>query len=389
MISLLIHMFVKDSDNLYDARVRIRYGKFASIVGMICNIILFAGKLSVGVLSGSIAIVSDSFNNLSDAATCFINLFGFFLSGKPADKDHPFGHGRIEYITGLIMSFLIVLIGFEFLRTSIDRIIHPTVLTFSPVMAGVLLGSILVKAWMYFFYVRVGKRISSQTIIAASVDSYSDIAITLVTLISLLISVYFKITIDGYVGVGVSIFVLYAGYTVAKDALSPLLGNEPDPTVVESLKELLTTDKNVLGVHDVIVHDYGPGRMIASAHVEVSSASNFMEIHDEVDLLEKSIGEKMHIPITIHMDPIDMDDSSTKEIRNSVTQIVKLLSDKLSIHDFRMVTGKTHTNLIFDIAVPFGYDLPDEEIRDKIQDELTKLYPTLFYLVIQFDRSFL
>ncbi|MEI8198475.1 MAG: cation diffusion facilitator family transporter [Eubacteriales bacterium] len=389
MISLLIHMFVKDSDNLNDARVRIRYGKFASIVGMICNIILFAGKLSVGVLSGSIAIVSDSFNNLSDAATCFINLFGFFLSGKPADKDHPFGHGRIEYITGLIMSFLIVLIGFEFLRTSIDRIIHPTVLTFSPVMAGVLLGSILVKAWMYFFYVRVGKRISSQTIIAASVDSYSDIAITLVTLISLLISVYFKITIDGYVGVGVSIFVLYAGYTVAKDALSPLLGNEPDPTIVESLKELLTTDKNVLGVHDVIVHDYGPGRMIASAHVEVSSTSNFMEIHDEVDLLEKSIGEKMHIPITIHMDPIDMDDSSTKEIRNSITQIVNLLSDKLSIHDFRMVTGKTHTNLIFDIAVPFEYDLSDEEIRDKIQDELTKLYPTLFYLVIQFDRSFL
>jgi len=389
MISLLIHMFVKDSDNLNDARVRIRYGKFASIVGMICNIILFAGKLSVGVLSGSIAIVSDSFNNLSDAATCFINLFGFFLSGKPADKDHPFGHGRIEYITGLIMSFLIVLIGFEFLRTSIDRIIHPTVLTFSPVMAGVLLGSILVKAWMYFFYVRVGKRISSQTIIAASVDSYSDIAITLVTLISLLISVYFKITIDGYVGVGVSIFVLYAGYTVAKDALSPLLGNEPDPTVVESLKELLTSDKNVLGVHDVIVHDYGPGRMIASAHVEVCSTSNFMEIHDAVDLLEKSIGEIMHIPITIHMDPIDMDDSSTTEIRNSVTQIVNLLSDKLSIHDFRMVTGKTHTNLIFDIAVPFGYNLSDEEIRDKIQDELTKLHPTLFYLVIQFDRSFL
>jgi len=389
MISLLIHTFVKDSDNLNDARVRIRYGKFASIVGMICNIILFAGKLSVGVLSGSIAIVSDSFNNLSDAATCFINLFGFFLSGKPADKDHPFGHGRIEYITGLIMSFLIVLIGFEFLRTSIDRIIHPTVLTFSPVMAGVLLGSILVKAWMYFFYVRVGKRISSQTIIAASVDSYSDIAITLVTLISLLISVYFKITIDGYVGVGVSIFVLYAGYTVAKDALSPLLGNEPDPTVVESLKELLTSDKNVLGVHDVIVHDYGPGRMIASAHVEVCSTSNFMEIHDAVDLLEKSIGEIMHIPITIHMDPIDMDDSSTTEIRNSVTQIVNLLSDKLSIHDFRMVTGKTHTNLIFDIAVPFGYNLSDEEIRDKIQDELTKLHPTLFYLVIQFDRSFL
>ena len=389
MTYFLIHLFVKDSDNLNDAKVRIRYGKFASIVGMICNIILFSGKLSVGLLSGSIAIVSDSFNNLSDAATCFINLFGFFLSGKPADKNHPFGHGRIEYITGLIMSFLIVLIGFEFLRTSIDRIIHPTVLTFSPVTAGVLIGSILVKAWMYFFYRQVGKRIASQTIIAASVDSCSDIAITFVTFISLLVSVYYKITIDGYVGVGVSIFVLYAGYTVAKDALSPLLGNEPDPTVVESLKELLTTDKNVLGVHDVIVHDYGPGRMIASAHVEVCSTSDFMEIHDEVDLLEKQIGEQLHIPITIHMDPIDMDDSSTKEIRSSVVQIVNLLSDKLSIHDFRMVTGRTHTNLIFDIAVPFEYDLSDEEIRNKIQDELTKRYPALFYLVIQFDRSFL
>ena len=389
MISYLVRMFVKDSDNLNDPMVRIRYGKFASIVGMICNVVLFAGKLSVGLLSKSIAIISDSFNNLSDAATCFINLFGFLLSGKPADRDHPFGHGRIEYITGLIMSFLIVLIGFEFLRTSIDRIIQPTDLVFSPVVMGVLLGSIAVKGWMFFFYRRIGRRIGSQTIIAASVDSYSDIAVTLVTLISLIISVYFKITIDGYVGVGVSIFVLYAGYNVAKDALSPLLGNEPDPTVVEKLKELLTAEQSVLGVHDVIVHDYGPGRMIASAHVEVSSSSNFMEIHDVVDLIEKRISDKMHIPITIHMDPIDMNDTSTKEIRKSVTLIVQTLSDKLSIHDFRMVTGKTHTNLIFDIAVPFEYSLSDEEIRNKITEKLQELYPTVFYLVIQFDRSFL
>ena len=389
MISFLVHIFVKDSDNLNDPMVRIRYGKLASIVGMICNIILFAGKISVGLLSKSIAIIYDSFNNLSDAATCFINLFGFFLSGKPADRDHPFGHGRIEYITGLIMSFLIVSIGFEFLRTSIDRIIHPTDLFFSPVVVGVILASIVVKAWMFFFYRRIGRRIGSQTIIAASVDSYSDIAVTLVTLISLIISVYFKITIDGYVGVGVSIFVLYAGYNVAKDALSPLLGNEPDPTVVENLKELLTADHNVLGVHDVIVHDYGPGRMIASAHVEVSSSSNFMEIHDVVDLIEKRISDQMHIPITIHMDPIDMDDSSTKEIRKSVTLIVQALSDKLSIHDFRMVTGKTHTNLIFDIAVPFEYSLSDEGISNNITEKLQELYPTIFYLVIQFDRSFL
>lgn len=389
MITFLIRLFVKDSDNLSDPNVRIRYGKFASIVGMVCNVILFGGKITVGIFSGSIAIVSDSFNNLSDAVTCAINLFGFHLSGKPADRDHPFGHGRIEYITGLIMSFLIVLIGFEFLRTSIDRIINPSELTFSPVMAGVLMGSILVKAWMFFFYRRVGKRIDSQTIIAASVDSYSDIAITLVTLVSLIISVYLKITIDGYVGVGVSIFVLYAGYNVAKDALSPLLGSEPDPSVVATLKELLTSDHHVLGVHDVIVHDYGPGRMIASAHVEVCSSGNFMEIHDAVDLLEKRIIAETHIPITLHMDPIDIDDASTKEIRNCVTKIVRELSDKLSIHDFRVVRGITHTNLIFDIAVPFEYSLPDDEIRNKIKSELMLQYPTVFYLVIQFDRSFL
>jgi len=257
------------------------------------------------------------------------------------------------------------------------------------VMAGVLMGSILVKAWMFFFYRRVGKRIDSQTIIAASVDSYSDIAITLVTLVSLIISVYLKITIDGYVGVGVSIFVLYAGYNVAKDALSPLLGSEPDPSIVATLKELLTSDHHVLGVHDVIVHDYGPGRMIASAHVEVCSSGNFMEIHDAVDLLEKRIIAETHIPITLHMDPIDMDDASTKEIRYCVTKIVRELSDKLSIHDFRVVKGITHTNLIFDIAVPFEYSLPDDEIRNKIKSELMLQFPTVFYLVIQFDRSFL
>lgn len=389
MTKLLIRLFVKDSDNMKDPMVRIRYGKFASIVGMLCNIILFGGKLAVGLLSGSIAIVSDSFNNLSDAATCFINLFGFLLSGKPADRDHPFGHGRIEYITGLIMSFLIVAIGFEFFRTSIDRIIHPSPLYFSPIMAGVLIGSLFVKGWMYFFYRAVGRRIDSQTIIAASVDSYTDIAVTSVTLIALLVSVFWKITIDGYVGVGVSIFVLYAGFNVAKDALSPLLGNEPDPLVVEKLKELLTSDPNVLGVHDVIVHDYGPGRMIASAHVEVSSSDNFMEIHDVVDLLEKSIADHLHIPITIHMDPIDTDNASTKKIRSSVIEIVQGLSDKLSIHDFRMVPGITHTNLIFDIAVPFDYDLSNDEIRSRIELELSEKYPTVFYLVIQFDRSFL
>jgi len=389
MIKQLVRFFVKNSDNDKDPVIRGRLGKFASIVGMFVNLLLFAGKLFVGLLSNSIAIVSDSINNLSDAATCFINLFGFFLSGKPADKDHPFGHGRVEYITGLIMAFLILVIGFEFFRTSIDRIIHPSNLHYSSVMLYILLGSILFKAWLFFFYRYIGKKIKSQSIITASIDSVSDIAITLVTLISLLVSVFFDLKIDGYIGVGVSVFVLYAGYRVAMDALSPLLGREPDPAIILSLKELLKKDPNILGVHDVIVHDYGPGRMIASAHVEVSSSGNFMEIHDAVDLLEKQIAETLRIPITIHMDPIEDNDALTKEIKQKVTEIIAEISEQMSIHDFRIVTGKTHTNLIFDIAVPCEFAMPNDEIKKRLEDVLSSCYETRYFLAIQFDRSFL
>jgi cation diffusion facilitator family transporter len=287
------------------------------------------------------------------------------------------------------MSFLIILIGFQFLKTSIERIINPSPITFTPVVLGILLGSLAVKGWMFFFYRKIGKTIHSQTIIASSVDSISDIGTTSVTLISLLISVFFHIAIDGYVGAGVSLIVLYAGYNVAKDALSPLLGGEPDPAVVSKLISVLTSDQNVLGVHDVIVHDYGPGRMIASAHVKVSASQNFMDIHDSVDLLEKRISEEFHIPITIHMDPIDTDNETTKELKEAVTRVVKTISDQLSIHDFRMVSGKTHTNLIFDIDVPFEIGVSNEEIKKKIDEELASAYQTVFFLVIQFDRSYL
>ena len=389
MMRSILKIIVSGHGDASDPFVRGRVGKATSIVGMCVNIVLFAGKLFVGLLSGSVAIVSDSINNLSDAATCFINLFGFYLSGKPADRDHPFGHGRIEYITGLVMSFLILMIGFEFLRTSVGRILHPSELYFAPVMAVVLLGSILCKLWLFFFYRHMGKAIQSQTILAASVDSVSDMAITFVTLGALLFSIISDAKIDGYVGVFVSLFVLYAGYKVAKDALSPLLGREPDPEIIRSLHDLLRADAHVLGVHDVIVHDYGPGRMIASAHVEVCSSGNFVEIHDAIDLLEKQIAEDLHIPTTIHMDPIDSDDALTNEIKSAVQKIVSSLSEQLSIHDFRMVTGKTHTNLIFDIAVPCDFVWTNDSIRSKIDRELSQLYPTRFYLAIQFDRSFL
>ncbi len=389
MISFLIRSFVKDYKNTSDSLVRTRYGKFTSITGMIVNVMLFVAKLVVGLVSNSISIISDSINNLSDAATQFINLFGFVMSGKPADKDHPFGHGRTEYISGFIMSILIITIGIEFFKSSFDRIINPSDLFFSPIMVLILAASILVKAWLFFFYRRIGKTIQSQSMSAASVDSLSDIAITFVTLISLIVYAVTGISIDGYVGILVSVFVLYAGYSVAREALTPLLGRSPDPTVVAEISRRLKEDICVLGVHDVIVHDYGPGRMIASAHVEVSASQNFLDIHDSIDLLEKKIASEMGIPLTLHMDPINTDDPKTKEMKEAVEEILRGISEQLTLHDFRVVYGKTHTNLIFDISVPIEVKETNEEIKNYIETALQKCSSDMYFLVVQFDRFFL
>ena len=389
MISLLIRKFVKNSENTTDPLVRGRFGKFTSITGMIVNVMLFFAKLFVGLISNSIAIISDSINNLSDAATQFINLFGFVMSGKPADKDHPFGHGRTEYISGFIMSILIITIGIEFCKSSIERILNPSDLFFSPVMVAILAGSIFVKAWLFVFYKRIGKTIQSQSIMAASVDSLSDIAITFVTLISLLVYAGTGVSIDGYVGVLVSILVLYAGYRVAKDALTPLLGRNPDPAIVSEISKRLKEDSCVIGVHDVIVHDYGPGRMIASAHVEVNASQKFLEIHDSIDLLEKRIANEMGIPLTLHMDPINTDDPKTKEMKAVIEEILHSISEHLSVHDFRVVYGTTHTNLIFDVSVPTEVQKTNEDIKTYVEDTLRNRSSDVYYLVVQFDRFFL
>jgi cation diffusion facilitator family transporter len=389
MINFLIHRFVKDYSNFKDPQVRTQYGKFTSITGLIVNVGLFAAKLIVGLVSNSIAIVSDSINNLSDAATQFINLFGFVMSGKPADKDHPFGHGRTEYISGFIMSILIITIGIEFFKSSVDRIMNPSDLFFSPVMVFILAGSILVKGWLFFFYRKIGKTIQSQSMTAASVDSLSDIGITFVTLISLLVYAGTGISIDGYVGILVSLVVLYAGYSVAKEALTPLLGRSPDPAIVSEITRRLKEDDCVLGVHDVIVHDYGPGRMIASAHVEVCASQNFLEIHDSVDLLEKRIASEMGIPLTLHMDPINTDDPKTKEMKEAVEEILLGISEQLSLHDFRVVYGKTHTNLIFDVTVPVDVKASNQEITKHIENALQKKSSNTYFLVVQYDRFFL
>ncbi len=385
----LIRVFSRNSSDYRIPDIRRRIGKGTSITGMIVNILLFASKLTVGLLANSIAIVSDSINNLSDAATQFINLFGFVMSGKKADKDHPFGHGRTEYITGLIMSFLIIAIGFEFMKSSIDRILHPADLYVSPVMPFILAGSILVKTWLFFFYRKVGKCIESQSMAAASVDSISDVAITFVTFMSLITYMVFKISIDGYVGIIVSLLVLFAGYTVARDALSPLLGRAPDPAIIEGISDKLRENSGILGVHDVIVHDYGPGRLLASAHVEVDAKGNILEIHDLVDLLEKRILTEMGIPITLHMDPVDHDNPQTLAYRQKISEILTDISELLSLHDFRVVYGKTHTNLIFDISVPSHLSMTDAEITQLIEKGLKETTKDTVFLVIQYDRFYL
>jgi len=385
----LIRLFSRNSTEYRNPEIRRRIGQGTSITGMIVNILLFASKLTVGLLANSIAIVSDSINNLSDAATQFINLFGFIMSGKKADKDHPFGHGRTEYITGLIMSFLIIAIGIEFMKSSIDRILHPSDLFVSPVMPFILAGSMLAKIWLFFFYRKVGKKIESQSMAAASVDSISDVAITFVTFMSLIAYMIFQISIDGYVGIVVSLLVLFAGYSVARDALSPLLGRAPDPTIIEGISEKLRDNDKILGVHDVIVHDYGPGRLLASAHVEVDAKGNILEIHDLVDLLEKKILTEMGIPITLHMDPVDHDNPQTLEYKQRISDILKGISDVLSLHDFRVVYGKTHTNLIFDISVPSQLSMTDEEITSSIENSLKETTQETVFLVIQYDRFYL
>lgn len=385
MIMCLAKFWIRESDS--EEKKRRVYGTLGAVVGIFLNICLFAGKYLAGFLSGSIAIMADAFNNLSDAGSSFISLIGFVFSGKKPDLDHPFGHGRIEYLAGLGVSFLILLMGVELAKNSVQKILHPVSVQISTLSIAVLSASILVKLYMAYYNHAIGKKIRSATMAATATDSLSDAAATTVVLLAMLFLAVTGINIDGYCGILVAVFILAAGIGAAKETVSPLLGQAPDPEFVKEIKELVMQHEEVLGIHDMAVHDYGPGRVMVSLHAEVSGDGNIYELHDLIDRIERELKEKLHCETVIHMDPIDVGNVKTVEMKEEMVKLVKAIDERLTIHDFRMVTGTTHHNMIFDVVIPADFKLSQEELKDIIQKKVWEKWPD-YYVVIDVDTAY-
>lgn len=385
MITCLAKFWIRESDS--EEKKRRVYGTLGAVVGIFLNICLFTGKYLAGFLSGSIAIMADAFNNLSDAGSSFISLIGFVFSGKKPDLDHPFGHGRIEYLAGLGVSFLILLMGVELAKNSVQKILHPVSVQISTLSIAVLSASILVKLYMAYYNHAIGKKIRSATMAATATDSLSDAAATTVVLLAMLFLSVTGINIDGYCGILVAVFILAAGIGAAKETVSPLLGQAPDPEFVKEIKELVMQHEEVLGIHDMAVHDYGPGRVMVSLHAEVSGDGNIYELHDLIDRIERELKEKLHCETVIHMDPIDVGNEKTVEMKEEIVKLVKAIDERLTIHDFRMVTGTTHHNMIFDVVIPADFKLSQEELKDIIQKKVWEKWPD-YYVVIDVDTAY-
>ena len=385
MITCLAKFWIRESDS--EEKKRRVYGTLGAVVGIFLNICLFTGKYLAGFFSGSIAIMADAFNNLSDAGSSFISLIGFVFSGKKPDLDHPFGHGRIEYLAGLGVSFLILLMGVELAKNSVQKILHPVSVQISTLSIAVLLASILVKLYMAYYNHAIGKKIRSATMVATATDSLSDAVATTVVLLAMLFLAVTGINIDGYCGILVAVFILAAGIGAAKETVSPLLGQAPDPEFVKEIKELVMQHEEVLGIHDMAVHDYGPGRVMVSLHAEVSGDGNIYELHDLIDRIERELKEKLHCETVIHMDPIDVGNEKTVEMKEEMVKLVKAIDERLTIHDFRMVTGTTHHNMIFDVVIPADFKLSQEELKDIIQKKVWEKWPD-YYVVIDVDTAY-
>lgn len=387
MISLLVKLFYGEMDMSDEKAVRRAYGTACSGAGIGFNVLLFAGKLIAGMLSGSVAIVSDAFNNLSDAGSSIISLVGFKLSNKKSDPQHPFGHGRLEYISGLCVSFLIILMGVELGKASIEKIIEPAQVKFSLLTAAILAASILVKLYMALYNSRIGKRLNSVTMKAMAKDSLSDAVATSVVLMSMIVAKLADIAIDGYCGVVVAAFILFTGITAARDTISPLLGQKPDSEFIEEVMRIVNAHKEIIGTHDLVVHDYGPGRLMITLHAEVDADMDILVAHDAVDNIENELREKLGCSAVVHMDPIVTDDVETNATREEIKRVVSNIDSRMTIHDFRMVPGPTHTNVIFDVAVPFDTDMDDDELRKilgaRIRDVDSKLNA-----VIEIDKCY-
>ncbi len=390
LTEFLIRHFVKNHSQTQDTAVRTAYGNLSGVVGIICNLLLCAAKLAVGMLSGSIAITADALNNVSDASSSVITLIGFRLSAKPADDEHPFGHARIEYITGLAVAVMIVVIGFELARSSIGKILHPGTVEFTAVTAAVLAGSVLVKLWMAVFNRKIAQRIDSRALEATALDSRNDAVSTSAVLLAGIVSACTSLQLDGWAGLAVALFILWSGVGVMKDTLSPLLGQAPDEELTRYIRGKVLRYDGVLGMHDLMVHDYGPGRRFASVHVEMAAEDDVLKNHDIIDNIERDFKENDQIELVIHFDPVTMTDTEALQARSGMKKLIKSISPKLTMHDFRMVRGQTHTNLIFDVVVPYGFEMSDEEVRRKIQrlvDGGTS-ENTRYYTVVTIERSY-
>ena len=387
MTSLLIRLFIKNADATDKAEVRTAYGKLSGIVGIVCNLLLFAVKLTAGTLSGSVSIMADAVNNLSDASSSIISLLGFKLAAKPADADHPYGHARYEYLSGLLVAVLILYIGIELLKNSFAKVLAPTAVAFNWLTVAILALSILVKLWMALFNKTLCKKIRSQTLIATAADSRNDVISTAAVLLAMIVSHYAHFELDGYVGIAVALFILYSGVGLIRETLDPILGRAPDPDFVEEIRDKIMGNEGVLGTHDLMVHDYGPGCQFASVHVEVAAEADVLEMHDMIDNIERAFLRDYGLHMVIHMDPIVTADEAIGDVRHRLCAKVAAIDERLSIHDLRMVPGTTHTNLVFDCVVPHDFGMSNAELREKISAAAREIDPN-YFCVITVENSF-
>ncbi len=372
--------------DLQDPENRQRCGTLSGGVGIALNLLLFMGKLLAGMITASIAVIADAFNNLSDAASSVVTLVGFRLAGREADEEHPFGHGRMEYLAGLAVSMLILLVGLELAKSSVDKILHPEPVDFNLLPAGILAVSIGVKLWMFFFNRELSRRIHSAALAATAADSLSDAVATTTLLLGLLAGHFFQLPLDGWLGLAVALFILHTGWGAAKDTVDPLLGRPMDPELAADIDRIVLGHDYILGIHDLVYHDYGPGRAMMSLHAEVPADGNFLEIHDVIDHIERELKAKHHIETSIHMDPV-VRDERTQALRDQVTAIAKGIDPRLSIHDFRITAGPIHTNILFDVVVPYGFRLSDSQVRAGFYTGVKELSDR-YFPVIQVDHSY-
>ena len=387
MLDAILHRFIPNYTQTKDPVVRRRYGVFAGSVGIALNLLLFAGKLTAGLVTGAISVTADAFNNLSDAASSVVTLVGFRLAGQKPDADHPFGHGRMEYLSGLLVSLLILLVGVELGKSSLEKILHPETTQLTLLSGTILVVSILIKLWMGWFNSSLGSRIQSEALRATAIDSRSDALATSTVLLGLGITHVTSLQLDGWLGLLVAVFILKSGWSAAKDTVDPLLGAAPDPEMVDQIQALILGHDKVVGIHDLVIHDYGPGRRMMSVHAEVAADADIVEVHDVIDHIERELNRRFRIEAVIHMDPIQIGNPEVDRLRELTKQLALQVDPSLTIHDFRITAGPLHTNLIFDVVVPYEVKLTEDEVRQQLARKLRE-QDERYHAVIQVDRSY-